>query len=252
MSDPVFLADDVATPVGAVLRLDGSEGRHAAVVRRIQAGESVVIADGRGHGVRGAVVAVDKTGISVEVSEVLDAPQRRYRWTAVQALAKGGADKQALDAMTQAGVDEVLAWSAARSIVRWTPDRLDKQLDGWRATAREAAKQSRRLVVPQVGYAPTAQVIARVRACAQAFVLHESADGCLADQTLVGGGEVMVIVGPEGGITDDELAVFAQAGATPVLVGEHVLRSANAGLVGLAQLQAMARFQAAAKDGGAA
>ena len=242
MSAPLFLADDVAVPVGGVLRLDGPEGRHAAVVRRIQVGEGVVIADGRGHGVRGPVVAVDKGGICVEVAEALAEPERPYRWTAVQALAKGGADKQALDAMTQAGVDEVLAWPASRSIVRWTSDKLDKQLEGWRATAREAAKQSRRLVVPQVGYAPTSEVLDRVRACAQAFVLHESATGYLADQTLVEAGEVMFILGPEGGITDDELAAFAEAGATPVLVGDHVLRSANAGLVGLAQLQTMARL----------
>ena len=244
MSAPLFLADDVAVPLGGVLHLDGPEGRHAAVVRRIQVGESVMIADGRGHGVRGPVVDAGKDGISVEVAEVMSEPERRHRWTAVQALAKGGADKQALDAMTQAGVDEVLAWPASRSIVRWTPDKLDKQIEGWRATAREAAKQSRRLVVPQVGYAPTSVLLDRVRACAQAFVLHESATGYLADRALVDAGEVMIIVGPEGGITDDELAAFADAGAVPVLVGDHVLRSANAGLVGLAQLQAMARSQA--------
>jgi 16S rRNA (uracil1498-N3)-methyltransferase len=242
MSDACFLAESVDVPVGGVLRLDGPEGRHAAVVRRVRVGERVLLTDGRGHGVRGPVTAVNKTGIAVEVAELLTDKPRRHQWTAVQALAKGGADRDALDGMTQVGVDEVLAWPAARSIVRWDVDGVSKRLDAWTATAREAAKQSRRLTVPAVGHATTEQVVERILGAAQAFVLHESATAYLADRDLVAGGEVVFVVGPEGGIADEELAAFTAAGAVPVLVGDHVLRSAIAGLVGLAQLRALARL----------
>lgn len=245
MSDPCFigdLADDVA--VGHIVTLTGSEAHHAAAVRRIEVGESVLVTDGAGHAVRGPATAVDRRAVEVEVVEVLQAPVRAHRWVAVQALAKGDRADLAVETLTELGVDEILAWQAARSISRWTADKRDKGVARWQSTAREATKQSRRFTVPSVGFVTTKDVVARIVAADRAFVLHESATTFLAPEDLPDAGEVLFVVGPEGGVGPEELAAFTDAGARPTLVSDGVLRTSTAGVVGLAQLQMLAGLAA--------
>lgn len=241
MTDPVFLHTFAAAPaLGDVVTLAGEEGHHAAVVRRIRAGEVVVLTDGAGSGIRGEVVAVGKKSIDVRADELLHAPRPAVRWVVAQALAKGGHDEQAIDMMTQAGVDEVVPWQSARAIVRWTGEKAAKGTEKWRRTVREAAKQSRRLRVPTVHeVVDTAGLAALVPTADAAYVLHESAEHWLADLDLPRVGSVLLVVGPEGGIAPEELAVLVAAGAVPVLVNDGVLRSSSAGIVGLAQAQAL-------------
>lgn len=240
MTAPLFLADVANKQVGDVVVVTGDEGRHAAVVKRTRVGETVLLADGAGHGVRGEVTAVDKAGISVRVDQLLTAPAHPHRWVGVQALAKGDRSDVAIEAVTELGVDEVLAWQASRSIVRWDHGKADKGLAKWQATAREASKQARRLVVPAVSAVSTSQVCQRIRDAACAFVLHEDAAEPLGARALPGAGEVLFIVGPEGGISTQELDAFTQAGAIPVTVSDGVLRTSTAGVVALAQLQLLA------------
>ena len=158
------------------------------------------------------------------------------RLVVVQALPKGDRAELAVETMTELGVDEIVPWSAARSITRWDGPRGQKALDRWRRTAREAAKQSRRAWVPAVAeLAGTAAVVERL-AGAAALVLHEAATATLAGADLPTSGELIVVVGPEGGISDDELDRFAAAGATPVRLGDPVLRTSTAGAAALAAL----------------
>ena len=242
MTDALFLAElDGAAPGGRVA-VTGDEGRHAAVVKRITPGESVLLADGRGKAVRGPVVEVDKRGIVVEVAECLTSPERPHRWVGVQALAKGDRSDLAVETMTELGVDEVVAWQASRSIVRWSGDKATKGLAKWQATAREASKQSRRFRVPQLATASTRQLCERIAEADLALVLHEAAATELAGVELPEHGEVLFVVGPEGGISPEELDAFHTAGARPVLVSDAVLRTSTAGVVALAQLQLMARL----------
>jgi len=244
VSDPVFLgelADPLPGP-GDRIELTGDEGHHAAVVRRIGVGDVVVIGDGHGRGVRGAVVAAGRRGITVEVTEHLTHPEPALRITAVQALAKGTRGELAVEVMTEAGVHRIVPWSAQRSMLRWTGDRAAKSLRRWRSTAREAAKQSRRLRVPAVTEAvDTAALVELLGTADRSFVLHEEAVDPLS-ATIPGGltGDVLIIVGPEGGIAPDELAHLTGAGAVPVLLGDGVLRTSTAGVVAIAQLQALA------------
>lgn len=248
MTDPLFLAELTGAEPGSLVAVTGDEGRHAAVVKRIQNGEQVLLADGAGAAVRGTVVEVDKHGITVRVQDLLASARQAHRWVGVQALAKGDRSDLAVETMTELGVDEVVAWQAARSIVRWSGDKATKGLAKWQSTAREAAKQSRRFRVPQVTTATTRQLCQRISAADLALVLHEAAEQDLADVELPAAGEVLFVVGPEGGITPDELAAFQQAGARAVLVSDAVLRTSTAGVVALAQLQLMARLQLQAQQ----
>ena len=234
MTRPLFLtdlADPLPTP-GSGVRLGGDEGRHAAVVKRITAGEEILLADGSGRGLIGEVTAADKQGLDVTVRELLAVPPPARRLTVAQALAKGDRGELAVEMMTEVGVAEILAWQASRSIVKWTGERGAKSLRKWASTAREATKQSRRLRVPAVaGPLSTRQLIARVQTADLALVLHEDATESLAQQQIPAAGEILLVVGPEGGISPEELDALTAAGARPVSISDGVLRTSTAGVV---------------------
>lgn len=242
MTDPLFLADLHAPQVGDTVTLGGEEGRHAATVRRIRPGETITVADGAGTGVRGPVVATDKTSVTLEVAQVLHAPEAPIRYHAVQALAKGDRAELAVEMLTELGIDRIIPWQSSRSVVKWTHDREERQLGRWRSTAREATKQSRRLRVPIVTAAMTTrELVLLIPTMAVTFILHERATTTLRHFDLPESGDVLIIIGPEGGLTDEEVAAFEEAGAQQLLVSDGVLRTSTAGTVALAQLQAFQR-----------
>lgn len=240
MTEPLFLAPLDSPHVGGLVVVAGQEGHHAAAVRRIKVGEIVCVSDGNGTAVRGCVAGADKSSITVSVDEVLHEPAKALRYVAVQALPKGDRAELAVEMLTELGIDEIVPWQSTRSVVRWSPERTERGLTRWRAAAREAAKQSRRFRVPTVSMPMTAAELAlRIEQTELTVVLHEAAAQPLSDLALPASGEVMFIVGPEGGLTDDEVAAFAAAGGVPVLVADAVLRTSTAGVVALAQLQAL-------------
>jgi 16S rRNA (uracil1498-N3)-methyltransferase len=240
---PLFLApSDVLARVGAgdVIVLDGDEGRHAADVRRLRAGEPIDIGDGCGVVVHGEVAEVGRGRLTVSVRERIVVPRREPRFVVVQALAKGGRDEDAVEAMTEVGVDEVVGWQSSRSVAKWT----DRTAAKWQSTARAAAKQSRSPWVPVVrGPASAADVAVQLRAAPLAVVLHESATDSLTSVELPATGEVVVVVGPEGGIADQELDAFRAAGAVVCRLGDTVLRSSTAGVAALSVLSAKSRWR---------
>lgn len=239
MTPPVFYLADVGHPVGASVVLTGDEGRHAADVRRLRVGEAVAVTDGMGALLRGVVSAVRKGELTIEVVEQVSVPAPRPRLTVVQALARGGRDDAAVEAMTEVGVDWVIGWEAARNVAHWTNRTQSK----WDTTARSAAKQSRRAWWPLIsGPASTADVAQRCQRANLALVLHEGADVPMAAAELPATGEILLVVGPEGGITDEELATFRAVGAQPVRLGDTVLRSSTAGVAALAVLCAATRW----------
>ena len=240
MTEPLFLLDDLADPlpmVGSHVRLAGDEGRHAAIVRRIRPGEIIMIGNGRGQGVRGVVLEVTGPSLIIEVINHLSSSSESRRFVAAQALAKGDRAELAVEMLTEMGVDEIVPWQASRSIVRWSPDRAMRSLEKWRSTAREAAKQSRRLTVPKVSdRVSTAQLAQRVAIVDLALLLHEEAKESLAEVDLPSAGTILIIIGPEGGIAAEELRQLTQAGARSVSISEAVLRTSTAGVVALAGL----------------
>ncbi|MVA77540.1 16S rRNA (uracil(1498)-N(3))-methyltransferase [Auraticoccus sp. F435] len=242
MTDPCFLHPLQPSPaVGDTVLLDGPEGRHAATVKRLAPGESVVLADGGGRGVRGEVVSAERSEVRVLVRELLTETPRPWHLTVVQALPKGDRAELAVEVLTEVGVDVVVPWQSARSVVRWQGERGERSRARWQASAREAAKQSRRLSVPVVEPVhSTRQLVPRLAGVDHVLVLHESAARTLAADPPPVGGSLALVVGPEGGITDEELSALAGAGGRPVLLTDTVLRTSTAGVVAVAQLLALA------------
>ena len=243
MTAPLFLASAEAlaeASPGDVVVLDGDEGRHAADVRRLRAGEPVDVGDGHGLLLRGVVAEVGRGRVTVSVQSRVVVPERRPRLVVVQALAKGGRGEDAVEAMTEVGVDEIVCWQASRSVARWT----ERTGSRWVSTAQAAAKQARSPWVPRVtGPATTADVALRLRAATSGVVLHEDAATALASLDVPGDGEVVVVVGPEGGVAPDELDAFEAAGARVCRLGDTVLRSSTAGVAALSILNAATRWR---------
>ncbi|ADG75099.1 protein of unknown function DUF558 [Cellulomonas flavigena DSM 20109] len=244
MSAPVFVVEPgllADVRAGGEYLLDGSEGRHAGVVQRRGPGERVDVVDGAGVRLVARVRAVGPEGVRLDVDEVVVEPAPEPRLVLVQALAKGDRDEMAIEAATEVGVDVVVPWQAERSIVVWRGERAQKSRARWIGTVRTATKQARRARMPQVEHAlDHAALVARVGAVVAAggvaVVLHETAATPLRDIALPAGGEVLVVVGPEGGISDREVAALTAAGAAVARLGPHVLRTSTAGPVALAVL----------------
>jgi 16S rRNA (uracil1498-N3)-methyltransferase len=228
----LFLVE--ALPGIGAYTLDGAEGHHAADVARLRRGELLLLGDGRGGLARCAVTGTGKGRLDLDVLEADRQPAPRPRLVVAQGLAKGDRGELAVQAMTEVGVDEIVPWSAARSVVVWQGERGLRAAEKWRATAREAAKQARRLWHPTVSeLASTAQLAGRLH-----LVLHEEATRPLSSVELPDGDEIVLAVGPEGGISAEELAVFEKAGAIPVRLGDSVLRTSTAGVAALSVLSA--------------
>jgi 16S rRNA (uracil1498-N3)-methyltransferase len=240
---PLFLTD--AVPDEDSFALTGDEGRHAARVRRLGVGESLVVGDGRGTLAECTVTGVIGDGLDLQVVARRFVPAPDPRLVVVQALPKGDRAELAVETMTELGVDAIVPWAASRSVAQWHRTRGDKALDKWRRTAREAAKQSRRAWVPDV------RPLAATRDVTPTLVLHEAATTSLAGVELPASGEIVIVVGPEGGIDEQELATFEAAGAVAVRLGAPVLRTSTAGAAALAALSIrLGRWSAESMRGG--
>ncbi|MGW3241775.1 16S rRNA (uracil(1498)-N(3))-methyltransferase [Streptomyces sp. NPDC001070] len=237
MTAPVFVVEPDALGRERIT-LSGPEGRHAVAVRRLRVGEEIVLTDGLGRGAYGTVAAVDgKDTLEVAVAGVREEPEPRPRITVVQALPKGDRGEVAVETMTEVGVDAVVPWAAARCITQWKGERGAKSLAKWRSTAREAAKQARRLRFPEVtDLMTTRQLAGLLSGAAFAAVLHEEGSEPLATAPLPPEGDIVLLVGPEGGVSPDELDAFAAAGAKPYRLGASVLRTSTAGVAAAALL----------------
>ena len=226
---------------GPELVLEGAEGRHAAVVRRIAPGERLRLTDGRGSFAEGTVTAASKTGVTVSVEHRGTAPVAEPRLVVVQALPKGERAELAVEMLTEVGVDVVVPWNAERSQFRSNPERVAKTLTKWQAWAFEASKQSRRSWFCEVApIASTAEVAQLLRDAALPVVLHEEAKTPLSSLPLPETGDIVLVVGPEGGISPAELETFA---VDPVLLGDTVLRTSTAGVAAAAALLSRSRWR---------
>jgi 16S rRNA (uracil1498-N3)-methyltransferase len=243
MTAPLFLLDagelaPVAT--GDLVELAGSEGHHAVAVTRLRPGERIDLGDGRGTIVRALVESVsgrDHLAARVLARDVVLPPQPRL--VVVQALPKGDRGETAVETMTEVGVDVIVPWQSERSIARWSAQRADRGRSRWVATARAAGKQSRRAWLPEVAeLASTADVAGLLADAELGIVLHEEGPVPLRDLDCPSSGEVVVVVGPEGGLTPEELDRFSAAGALVARMGTSVMRTSTAGTVAAAVLLA--------------
>lgn len=232
-------ADAGAARPGDAVVLTGPEAHHAAAVRRVRAGEEVTLGDGRGVWLTGEVESAAPKEVVVRVVSRRDVPAPARRIVLVQALAKGDRDELAVQAATELGVDEIVPWQAARSVSRWDSAKAAKGRERWAGIVREAAKQAHRAWVPEVVPVETTKQVAARAEASLVLILEPTADAPLSTLRLPNDGrDIVLVVGPEGGIAAEELDAFERAGATLVRLGDTVLRTSTAGPAALAVVSA--------------
>lgn len=239
MSLPVFLHPDLShAEIGQPVGLDGAEGRHAVTVKRMTPGESLVLIDGSGLRITATITDVQgKDTLAGLVDDIATSPEPSPRVIVVQAIPKSERAELAVDLATQAGADEILAWQADRCVSKWDAKKAPKALSKWESAAVAAAKQSRRTRIPAVRGPVTTRQLCQEISGARALVLHEDATLRLKDLDDLDTAEtIYLLVGPEGGIGEEELARLTAAGATAIKLGPEVLRTASASMVALASI----------------
>jgi len=232
---PVFVADTAEISSGASVVVRGEEGHHATRALRLRPGEVVIVTDGCGLVVTGVVDVTDSDQLTVRVTSRTQHPAPQPRITVAQALPKGERAERAVELMAEVGVDEVLPWLASRSVVRWNEQQADKALGRWRRVAVAASKQSRRNWALRVAdLVDTPALVNRVRAAALALLLDETAETSMTSLSVPDDGDVVLVVGPEGGVTDAEREDLVRAGAVAVHLGPTIMRTSTAGAVAAA------------------
>lgn len=231
-----YLSEDLGTAaIGDRVSITGSEARHAVTVSRLAVGETISIGNGAGLIVAGPIVTAEHTELAIEVANVIEESRREPAVFLAQALAKGDRDELAVQAATELGIDGVIPWTAARSISRWEGAKVAKGRDRWFAVVREATKQSIRSWIPDVLDLVTTKQLARLADGARLVVLEPTASQALSDLEL-DGRDLVLVVGPEGGVSPQELELLAGAGASIVRLGDEVLRTSTAGPAAVAVL----------------
>ncbi len=236
-----FLLDDpTGARVGDAVTLTGSEAHHAAAVRRVRSGEQVTVGDGRGAWLTGECEAVTPREVVVRITHRIDTPAATPRIVLAQALAKGDRDELAVQAATELGVDEIVPWPSVRSISRWDSAKAVKGRTRWASIVREAAKQAHRAWIPDVAALETTAALAGRGAASVIVVLEPTAPRRLTELGLRADDprDVILVVGPEGGIAPEELEAFGRSGATLARLGDTVLRTSTAGPAALAVVSA--------------
>lgn len=236
----LFFLPQIPPQVGQECTLDGDEGEHAVKVLRMSVGEELLLSDGKGSWSRGEVVSVAKKSLDVRVVESGFQKALETTITVVQGLPKGDRAKEAIELMTEAGVDRIIPWQAGRSIAKG-----EAAIEKFERTAREASKQSRRFWVPEIAdVASTHEMLQVVRRADLAIAFHEEATQKISEicQSLSNLSSVVIVIGPEGGLTPEELSQMKDAGAKIALMGRPILRSAHAGIAAIAAISTALRI----------
>ncbi len=229
----LFFVDDLPTTVGTSYEFANDDANHAIRVLRTQKGDEFMLSDGKGSWSQVVATEVKKKSMQVRVMDSGFQDPLATTITVVQAIPKGDRAKEAIELLTEAGVDRIVPWLSTRSI--------GKGSEKFAVTAREASKQSRRFRIPEVTeMATTAQICEAIKVSDLAIAFHESATTKLSDQVSSHNVEhLLIIIGPEGGLTDEEISAFTQAGAKVALMGRPILRSAHAGIAAVSAVSAL-------------
>jgi len=231
-----YLNDELTSArVGERISVTGAEARHAVTVSRLAPGESLAVGNGAGLVATGTIVSADPSEFVLEVVTVSETPPASPAIWLTQALAKGDRDEYAVQQATELGVDGVIPWSAQRSIVKWEGNKVAKGRQRWSAIVREASKQSLRPWIPEVGDLASTAVLASLAGQARMLVLDPTAQQPLSAFE-PDGRDIVLVVGPEGGVSDAELSRLSAAGASAWSLGTPVLRTSTAGPAAIAVL----------------
>jgi 16S rRNA (uracil1498-N3)-methyltransferase len=222
----LFFVDDLTTP-----KLDGENAHHADRVLRMKAGESLLVSDGAGKWAKCEITVITKKEVELKVIESGFEESASPKISVLQAIPKNDRARETVELLTAAGVSNIYPWQAQRAI--------GKESEKWGIAAIEASKQSRRFYIPKVSNKlDTNSALELFKDFDQVLICHESAELKISD-AVKPAANTLIVIGPEGGITDEELSLFEYAGARVIKLGRPVLRSAHAGIAAISAVSAL-------------
>ena len=229
----LFFVDHLST--NSTQELTGDEAHHAVAVMRLAIGEEIKIADGSGNWVSGAITEVGKKSLKIDISRRGSENSRKPELIVVQAVTKSDRTKEMLELLTVGGANQIIPWQAERCISKWQSDSASK----WLLLIKEAAKQARRVKLPVLSNeVSTNQLVKLFKESDKVVILPEVASRGISQINLSKDADrIILIIGPEGGISDSEISQLESAGAVSARMGELVLRSAHAGFAALSAIQ---------------
>ena len=242
MSSAIFYID-ILPKAGELAIINEKEAIYALNIRRIRVGEYIHLGNGTGTLCFCIVEKSNKNSLTVRALQLISISPPKLKIKVVQAIPKSDNSGLAVQLATEAGADIISAWQASRCVSIWQGSKINKGLKRWKDVAISASKQSRRAYIPEIeGLISTTKLIKQVSNSTSngsiVLVLHELAAMSLASQKLDKFNSIVIIVGPEGGISNGEMTMLAKAGAKAVRLGPNILRTSTAAAIALGAIGA--------------
>ena len=223
--------------------IEGVDARHISKVLRMQPKDKLQIVSDDGVSAMAEITAIASERVSVRCLEKLaESHEPRVRLVLAQGLAKGEKMDFIIQKAVEMGAYSVIPVAMEHSVVRLDGAKAVKKVERWQKIAESAAKQSKRDIIPQVQQVQSmAEMLANCD-CTTKIIAYECEDRLSLKAALkaaeAAGGikELLLVIGPEGGISEGELELARQAGAVPVSLGRRILRAETAGLVAISAI----------------
>ena len=223
--------------------IEGVDARHISKVLRMQPGTQLQIVSDDGVSAMAEITAIDSERVTVRCLEKLaESHEPRVKLVLAQGLAKGEKMDFIIQKAVEMGAYSVIPVAMEHSVVRLDGAKAAKKVERWQKIAESAAKQSKRDIIPEVQPVKSMAKMLAKCACQTKIIAYECEDrlslkaALKAAEEAGGISELLLIIGPEGGISEGELEQARQAGAVPVSLGRRILRAETAGLVAISAI----------------
>ena len=223
--------------------IEGVDARHISKVLRMQPGDKLQIVSDDGVSAMAEITAIASERVSVRCLEKLaESHEPRVRLVLAQGLAKGEKMDFIIQKAVEMGAYSVIPVAMEHSVVRLDGAKAAKKVERWQKIAESAAKQSKRDIIPQVQQVQSMAEMLASGDYETKIIAYECEDRLSLKAALkaaeAAGGikELLLIIGPEGGISEGELEAARAAGAVPVSLGRRILRAETAGLVAISAI----------------
>lgn len=223
--------------------IEGVDARHISKVLRMLPGAQLQIVSDDGVSAVAEITAIDSERVTVRCLEKLaESHEPRVKLVLAQGLAKGEKMDFIIQKAVEMGAYSVIPVAMEHSVVRLDGAKAAKKVERWQKIAESAAKQSKRDIIPEVQPVQSMAGMLAKCTCQTKIIAYECEDrlslkaALKASEEAGGISELLLIIGPEGGISEGELEQARQAGAVPVSLGRRILRAETAGLVAISAI----------------
>jgi 16S rRNA (uracil1498-N3)-methyltransferase len=241
---------------GSQIIICGPQARQICTVLRLEVGDAISVLDGSGCCHIARIDEVTRRQVTAEITGVVQLDtEPRVKLTLAQALAKGDKVELVVQKATELGISRMVVFTSQRTVPKPDAAHTARKMERWRAIAREAAEQSGRALVPEVhGVVGFRDLLAGRSDDDLTLIAWEAERETPLSKILAGANaeRITLIVGPEGGFTEQEVAIARDAGAAPVSFGKRILRSETAAIAGCAIIMHYAEEAKGSSEGIAA